>query len=36
MIEGIVTLFCVPLVLWFVPDYPARGKYLYEQNRITA
>jgi hypothetical protein len=26
MIEGILTLFCVPIMLWTVPDYPKRGE----------
>ncbi|KAK3710789.1 hypothetical protein LTR37_010013, partial [Vermiconidia calcicola] len=33
LIEGIVTVACVPLVLWFVPDYPARAKWLSEDDK---
>lgn len=25
LIEGIVTMICVPIMVWSVPDYPARG-----------
>jgi len=33
LVEGIVTVLCVPLVLWFVPDYPARAKWLSEDDK---
>lgn len=33
LIEGIVTLVCVPIMLWSVPDYPARAKWLSEDDK---
>jgi len=33
MIEGIITLFCVPIMLWTVPDYPKRAKWLDEDDK---
>jgi len=33
LIEGIVTVICVPLFLWSVPDYPARAKWLSEDDK---
>ena len=36
LIEGIITICCVPLVLWMVPDYPARGNVIYRNTVSTS
>lgn len=33
LIEGIITLFCVPIFFWSVPDYPARARWLSEDDK---
>lgn len=36
MIEGIITLFCVPIMLWTVPDYPQRGEYPGQRTGVVS
>jgi hypothetical protein len=33
LIEGIITIICVPFVLYLVPDWPARAKWLEEDDK---
>lgn len=33
IIEGIITIACVFLVLFYLPDYPARAKFLSEDDK---
>ncbi|KAI7318591.1 putative MFS transporter [Hortaea werneckii] len=33
LVEGIITLACVPIFFWCVPDYPARARWLSEDDK---
>lgn len=36
IIEGLITAVCTVLVIWFLPDYPARARWLNEEDKKFA